>query len=137
MTTTGKKNMIFGVIYFLTTLGLGMFLANKLADPEWTKAGNQLRSILRTVHAHGNLEALLNVVFGFLICRYGMNSGLSRIASVLFITGAIFHSGALYAGGLGLDIAFKLTPIGAISLVLAMVLMVPILLKGVQNEKSS
>jgi len=137
MTTTGKKNMIFGVLYFLATLGLGMYLGSKydLPGPElgkWLKSMEH--TFLKIAHTHGNLEALLNVVFGFLISRFGQGSALSRISSVLFVTGAIFHSGMALLVGLGVAFAGKLMSVGAIALVLAMALMIPILLKGVKKE---
>ncbi|OIO54022.1 MAG: hypothetical protein COX57_13445 [Alphaproteobacteria bacterium CG_4_10_14_0_2_um_filter_63_37] len=136
MTTLGKKNMIFGLAYFLTTLALGMFLASKMGSggPEW--ANSMQRAVLKAAHAHGNLEAVLNIVLGFLLCRFGAPSvRLAQVASVLLIVGALGHSGMLYLGGLGLSTAFNLTPIGGISLIAAIALMIPILIKGVQPEE--
>jgi uncharacterized membrane protein YgdD (TMEM256/DUF423 family) len=119
----GKKNMVFGFFYFLTTLGLGMYLANKLGanDPQWTDS--QIRATLRAAHAHGNLESLLNIVIGYLLCRLSLDTWLAKTASILLIIGAVFHSGMLYLGGLGVTAAFNLTPVGAISLVATMLLM--------------
>ncbi len=119
----GKKNMAFGFFYFILTLGLGMYLANKLGsgDTEWLNS--QQRAILRAAHAHGNLESLLNIVIGYIISRLVFEKWIAGTVSVLLIVGALFHSGMLYLGGLGFFFAFKLTPIGALSLITSMLLM--------------
>lgn len=120
----GKKNMVFGFAYFITTLILGLFLAFKLKDggPEWEN--NPIREILATSHVHGNLESVLNILIGYIICQLEASAGLLKIISALLLIGAIFHSGMLYLTGLGLGAAINLAPIGAISLVLTMALMV-------------
>lgn len=119
---TGKKNMVFGLFYLTLTLALGMYLSNRLGtgDPEWLQS--QARAILRSAHAHGNLEAVLNIVLGYLLVRLGFEMWIARAVSILLIIGAVFHSGMLYLGGLGLVAAAKLTPIGAFSLLLAVLL---------------
>ena len=122
----GKKNMAFGFFYFLTTLGLGMFLASKFSLPP-AELGKWLQSpqhgILKAAHAHGNLESVLNIVIGYLLCRLALEEWIAKTVSWLLIIGALFHSGMLYLAGLGVGVAGKLTPIGAISLVLVMLLM--------------
>lgn len=136
MNTIGKKNILFGLVYFLATLALGMFLALQLEshDPEWLQSAK--RGLLKTAHVHGNMESLLNVVLGFLICRFGTPSQkLSLLASVLLIVGALFHSVMLYLGGLGLTAAVKLAPIGAISLVSGVALMIPIVARGLTSQE--
>ncbi len=130
--TIGKKNILFGLVYFLTTLGLGMFLANKgqAADPEW--AQSTAKHLLATAHSHGNLEALLNIMFGYLICRLGDPSAtLTKAASVLLIVGAAFHSGTIYLAGAGLGFALTFTPVGAISMVIGVAMMIPIVAQGI------
>jgi hypothetical protein len=131
MNTIGKKNILFGFAYFLATLGMGMYLANKhgSASEEWLQSvGHEL---MKQAHVHGNLESLLNIVCGTLICFYGTSSGkLAKIASVLFIVAALLHSGAFYLGGLGIMAALKVAPLGAISLVAAMAMMIAIISKG-------
>lgn len=119
---TGKKNMAFGFFYFVLTLGLGMYLANKLGSgPEWLASAQ--RKALHAAHAHGNLESLLNVITGYLLCRLSLDAWLAKTVSALLIIGAVFHSGMLYLGGLGAGFAFGLAPIGAIALVISMLLM--------------
>ncbi len=118
----GKKNMVFGLFYLVLTLSLGMYLSNRLGagDPEWLQG--QARAILRAAHGHGNLEAVLNIVLGYLLVRLSFESWIAKTVSVLLIVGAVFHSGMLYLGGLGLLAAAKLTPVGAFSLLLAVLL---------------
>lgn len=71
---------------------------------------------------HGNLEALLNILLGYLLARLVPPGWIARTASVLLIVGAVFHSGMLYLGGLGVAAAPALTPVGAVALVLAVLL---------------
>jgi len=47
-------------------------------------------------HAHGNLEALLNIVVGFLLCFLAIHPMFKQTISWIFITGTVFHSGLLY-----------------------------------------
>lgn len=123
---TGKKNMAFGFFYFLTTLGLGMFLASKFQLPP-EELGKWLQSpqhaLLKAAHAHGNLESALNILLGYLLCRLALDEWIAKSVSWLLIIGALFHSGMLYLAGLGVSFAGSLTIIGALSLVASMFLM--------------
>jgi len=122
----GKKNMAFGFFYFLTTLGLGMFLASKFNLPP-EELGKWLQSpqhgLLKAAHAHGNLESVLNIVIGYLLCRLALEGWIAKAVSWLLIVGALFHSGMLYLAGFGVGFAGNLTIIGALSLVASMLLM--------------
>lgn len=79
-------------------------------------------------HAHGNLEALLNIAAGILLCFLAVHRALKQAISWIFILGTIFHSGLLYlANGLGLAFAQSLmaTPfayIGPVLVLLGLVL---------------
>lgn len=135
MNIIGKKNMIFGFAYMIITVALGLFLANKLGanDPEWLNS--PARHLLKTAHVHGNLEAVLNIIIGFLLCRYGSSTlSLTKAASITAILAAVFHSGMLFLGGAGVSAAMSLAPIGALSMLITLVLMVVILYKGVTEE---
>jgi uncharacterized membrane protein YgdD (TMEM256/DUF423 family) len=118
---TGKKNIVFGLFYLVITLALGMYLSNRLGagDPEWLQG--KVRAVLRAAHGHGNLEAL-NIVLGYLLARLAIDGWIAKTASILLIVGAVFHSGMLYLGGLGVAVAPMLTPVGAVSLLLAVLL---------------
>lgn len=118
----GKKNIVFGLFYLVLTLALGMYLSNRLGagDPEWL--AGKVRAVLRAGHGHGNLEALLNIVLGYLLVRLAIQPSLAKAASILLIVGALFHSGMLYLAGLGVQQAAMLTPVGAVSLLLAVLL---------------
>lgn len=118
----GKKNIVFGLFYLVATLALGMYLSSRLGgDPAWMES--RTRAVLTAGHGHGNLEALLNIVLGYLLCRLSLHGGLAKAASWLLLAGAVLHSGMLYLTGLGVPLAASLTPVGAISLVLAVLLM--------------
>ncbi|MBI3777015.1 MAG: hypothetical protein HY273_15960 [Gammaproteobacteria bacterium] len=47
-------------------------------------------------HAHGNLEALLNIAAGIALCFIAVAPLFKQIISWLFILGALLHSGVLY-----------------------------------------
>jgi len=122
----GKKNIVFGFFYFVTTLGLGMFLANQFTLPPeelgaWLQSPQHM--LLKTAHVHGNLESTLNIIIGYLLCRLALEAWIAKTVSILMIVGGVFHSGMLYLGGAGVDFAVNLTPVGGISIVVSMVLM--------------
>lgn len=50
---------------------------------------------IRNAHAHGNLEALLNIAAGLLLCFLGISRKFKQLISWIFIAGAVFHSGLL------------------------------------------
>lgn len=126
----GKKNMIFGFAYFITTLILGLYLAftARAGGPELEE--DPLREVLGAAHAHGNLESFLNIVIGYILCQLEASSVLLSAVSILLLIGAILHSGMLYLTGLGVGGAINIAPVGAISLIVTMALMVYIAAVG-------
>ena len=74
-------------------------------------------------HAHGNLEAVLNILAGLGLFFLAAPRMIKQVISWLFISGAIFHSGMLYL--LAFDVAFagKLLLIGPWLVLLALLLM--------------
>lgn len=54
-------------------------------------------------HAHGNLESLLNIAIGVVLCFLAVPVLFKQIISWLFILGTLLHSGLLY-----LTIVFEL-----------------------------
>lgn len=73
-----------------------------LAISARTNAQNPINSIRSGPHAHGNLEALLNIAVGFLLIFLAVPVWLKQAISWLFIAGALMHSGMLYLR-IGLD----------------------------------
>ncbi len=126
----GKKNMIFGFAYFITTLMLGLYLASLAEEHVPGAEENPLHELLGHAHSHGNLESVLNILIGYILCQLEASSGLLHAVSILLLIGAIFHSGMLYLSGLGVGFALNLAPIGAISLVITMALMVYVIATG-------
>lgn len=47
-------------------------------------------------HAHGNLEALLNIVAGFVLCFISIAAWQKQLLSWGFILGTVLHSGMMY-----------------------------------------
>jgi len=51
---------------------------------------------VRNAHAHGNLESILNILAGFLLCFVAVSSKFKQLISWTFIIGALTHSGLLF-----------------------------------------
>ena len=47
-------------------------------------------------HAHGNLEALLNIAAGFALCFIALPALFKQIISWIFIIGTLLHSGVMF-----------------------------------------
>lgn len=80
-------------------------------------------SSTRNAHAHGNLEALLNIAAGFLLCFVAISVKFKQLISWTFILGAVLHSGLLYlALGLQMQWAASLmaTPLATVGPVLVL-----------------
>lgn len=140
----GKKNVVFGFLYLVTTAALGILMVNMYADfgqamqEKQASVGrlqqlkennfeeeleplsakqiamantdgilslNKLRNTEMPIdnikggpHAHGNLEALLNIAVGLVLSFIAVAGWLKQVISWLFILGALLHSGMLYLG---------------------------------------
>lgn len=66
----------------------------------------------RSIHAHGNLEAVLNIIAGLTLSFLAIARLFKHIVSWLFIAGALLHSGMLYLGAFGQAWAYKILPVG-------------------------
>ena len=88
-------------------------------------------------HAHGNLEALLNIVVGIVLCFIAVSPVLKNIVSWMFIIGTLMHSGLLY-----LERVFELswassvlqTGIGPALILLGLLMMGILALIGFENR---
>ena len=69
----------------------GILGMNKLNNTE-----AEIDAIKGGPHAHGNLEAVLNVIAGLTLCFIAAATWLKQLISWLFIVGAVMHSGMLY-----------------------------------------
>ncbi|MEE9614081.1 MAG: hypothetical protein V3W31_03875 [Thermodesulfobacteriota bacterium] len=63
---------------------------------DYLQASKKAGLVGSAVHAHGNLEALLNIVAGLVLLSLAIPSNFKALLSILFLCGAIFHSGMLY-----------------------------------------
>lgn len=114
----GKKNMAFGFFYLLFAMGLGMVLSGAGAHLAGQKA------LLNNAVLQGNIDAVLNIVVGYLVCRLPFVEWLSKAVSLLMIAGALFHSGVLYLAAFGLlPRAVSLLPVGGFLIIAVMLLM--------------
>ncbi len=118
----GKKNMVFGFVYFLASLLIGMYMAFLLDGADSHVLTSEARKAFRGAHAHANLESLLNIFFGYLLCRLAIEAWVAKTVSALLIVGAVLHSGMLILASFGLP-ALTLAPVGSLLLVVMMALM--------------
>jgi len=70
-------------------------------------------------HAHGNLEAVLNIVAGLCLFFLAAPRLYKQIISWLFIAGALLHSGMLYLRAFDINFASTLLNIGPFIVLLA------------------
>jgi hypothetical protein len=88
----------------------------------------------KSAHSHGNLEALLNIVAGFVILTLSIPGSFRALLTILFLMGAVFHSGMLYLGMVfGIGSAFKLLLLGEVSLLAGLVLMGVAVIIGIKR----
>jgi hypothetical protein len=95
----------------------GILALNKVINLEMPQAA------FRNVHAHGNLESVLNILAGLALCFIAVAKVFKQIISWLFIAGAILHSGMLYLGAFGQVWAYKLLMAGPWLVLLALLTM--------------
>lgn len=57
---------------------------------------NQPVDMIRTPHAHGNLESLLNIAVGIALCFIAVAPLFKQAISWIFIAGTLLHSGVMY-----------------------------------------
>ncbi len=116
----GKKNMVFGFFYLLFTMVLAIYLSGNV---EWALTGGQ-KALLNSAVLQGNIDSVLNIVVGYLVCRLPLVEWLSKAVSPLMILGTLFHSGMLYLAGFGLlPFASALIPVGGLLIIAVMLLM--------------
>lgn len=76
------------------------------------------KPMAKGAHGHGNLEALLNIAAGVVLLSLAIPANFKALLSILFLVGAVFHSGMLYLGGVFHQYwAFNLTIIGAVAII--------------------
>ena len=84
----------------------GILAMNKLGNTELA-----IDSVKGGPHAHGNLESLLNIVVGVVLCFIAVNARFKQLISWSFILGTILHSGMLYLNRV-FDMAWAGTVLG-------------------------
>jgi len=102
-------------------------------------AAEPIEEIKGGPHAHGNLEALLNIAVGVVLGFLVVGSTFKEIISWLFIGGAVLHSGMLYLGtvlGQGWAWAVLNTAIGPLMLLAGLLLAGVASLKGFEAHRA-
>ncbi len=96
----------------------GILAMNKLINSRMPMDG-----IKAGPHAHGNLEALLNIVIGVVLCFIAVSALFKQFISWIFILGTLLHSGMLYLFNFGQPWALTLLPVGSWLILLGLLLM--------------
>ncbi len=96
----------------------GILALNKLASSEGIVDG-----VKAGPHAHGNLESLLNIAAGIVLCFIAVTRIFKQIISWIFIIGTVLHSGMLYLLNFGMEWAGMLLPLGPPLVLLGLLLM--------------
>lgn len=68
----------------------GILALNRLTN------ARQPIEMIRNPHAHGNLEALLNIAVGIALCFIAVAPMFKQVISWVFIVGTLLHSGTMY-----------------------------------------
>jgi len=92
-----------------------------LAINKMNNASAPVDSIKAGPHAHGNLEALLNIAVGIALGFIAVGSLFKQIISWTFIAGALLHSGGLYLNSI-FGIGLLVGPIGPILVLVGLLL---------------
>ena len=113
----------------------GVLAINQLNNAEFS-----IDHIKGGPHAHGNLEALLNIVVGISLLFISVAPLLKNIVSWMFIIGTIMHSGMLYLERVfGIEWATTLleTGIGPVLILAGLLSMGILALIGFENRLSN
>lgn len=107
-----------------------------VAVMDYLKAERSLGFVSGAAHAHGNLEALLNIVAGMVLLTLSIPAAYKTLLSLLFIIGALMHSGLLYlAAVFGIIWVAGFTIIGAIAIVAGLILMAGAAVAGIKTKQ--
>lgn len=106
----------------------GILALNKLANSQAPV------ELARSAHAHGNLEAVLNILAGLALCFIAVGRMFKQAISWIFIAGAILHSGMLYLGNFGQNWAYSVLPVGPWLVLLGLLLIGIAALIGFRGE---
>ncbi|MDH4227493.1 MAG: hypothetical protein OEV59_07040 [Deltaproteobacteria bacterium] len=97
---------------------------------------NKLGFVGSAAHAHGNLEALLNIVAGLVVMKLDIDAKFKTVLCILFLIGALFHSGVLYlASVFGMYWASNFSMIGGFSIVIGLLLTGVAAIAGIKAEQ--
>jgi len=88
-------------------------------------------------HAHGNLEALLNIAVGVVLLMLSIATRFKQVISFLFIAGTLLHSGVLYLGvvfGMGWAFTVLGTGIGPVMILAGLLLAGVASIMGIKDK---
>lgn len=126
------RNSRFGWIWLGTFMVVGFIIEINLATnkefaasaigPEGTIG--YTRELVRGAHAHGNLTAILNLVYGIYLSQVALSERVKNIGSWLAIIGAILMPLGLLGLAFGQVAGGPLTSLGGLAAIGAVLIMV-------------
>lgn len=135
----GRRNIAAGLWYMAAFMVYGfvlIYLRDFAPDKEeWIAEsldGDHFEA--RLAHVHGNLFALLNITFGFLMLKLPVRADLARWASWLILAGLLMPAGIL--AEVYLDFPPILVIIGGVSILAGTVLLGWAVLSGEARAES-
>lgn len=131
----GSRNSRFGWLWLGLFLTVGLIIEVTLAiNKEYAAsyAGVEgtigfTRELLRSAHAHGNLLAIINILFALYIDKITLSDGLKNLGSWL----AIFSAVVMPIGMFGL--AFGFIPAAALNFLGALAMITAVFILGFGN----
>lgn len=129
---TGRLNLIFGWVWLLFSIIMGIYLQVKMhSGPEWMNSPRKM--FWSGFHTHGGFLAIVNILYNYGINHVKLRNIIKSIGSALMILGTILFSGGLYLAGIQKDL-IKIARPGPWLVVLGIVILI-IGLLGRQEEK--
>lgn len=123
----GVRNKKFGWLWLALFMVMGFIIEVKLGTDKEFMANSIgpegslgfTRELLRSAHAHGNLLAVVNILFAMNIDMTGLSDGLKNIGSWLAIIGAVILPLCLIGLAFGVQAAGPVASLGALALIAA------------------
>ena len=122
----GKINIAVGLsiltgfmIYGFYLIYMRDFSAGKETWVAASNTGDHFEAKL--AHVHGNLFSIINIIYGYLLLKLAIPKAYAKWVSILAITGLLMPIGIFAELYLGLP--FYLVLVGAISIILATILL--------------
>jgi hypothetical protein len=97
----GDLNKRFGWFWLTVFVIVGFYIELSMGDPKYL--GNWRRELYRALHAHGNLLAVVNLIYAYYLVDANLSDSLKSWGSRLMVVGAILIPIGLFVMTLASD----------------------------------